>query len=96
MSDYLSSVLDELVPTFADEDGDWGRVVADAGAETPTDGAPVARRRNRLIRSAPWKTSSPAGAVAHPHAGPSPLPSQPLWPRSSSRQRSVSPIASWD
>ncbi len=36
MSDYLSSVLDELVPTFADEDGDWGRVVADAGAETPT------------------------------------------------------------
>jgi TolB protein len=36
MSDYLSSVLDELVPTFADEAGDWGRVVADAGAETPT------------------------------------------------------------
>ena len=35
MSDYLSSVLDELVPTFADEDGDWGRVVVDAGAETP-------------------------------------------------------------
>ena len=33
MSDYLSSVLDELVPTFADEDGDWGRVVADAAAE---------------------------------------------------------------
>jgi Tol biopolymer transport system component len=36
MSDYLSSVLDELVPTFADEDGNWGRVVADAGAVTPT------------------------------------------------------------
>ena len=36
MSDYLSSVLDELVPTFADEDGDWERVVADAGGENPT------------------------------------------------------------
>ena len=36
MSDYLGSVLDELVPTFGEEDGDWGRVVADAGAETPT------------------------------------------------------------
>lgn len=36
MSDYLSSVLEELLPTFADEHGDWGRVVEDAGAETPT------------------------------------------------------------
>jgi len=32
MSDYLTSVLDELVPRFADERGDWGRVLADAGA----------------------------------------------------------------
>ena len=31
MTDYLSSVLDELVPTFEDEDGDWERVVAHAG-----------------------------------------------------------------
>ena len=36
MSDYVSSVLAELVPRFDDEHGDWGRVVADAGAETPT------------------------------------------------------------
>jgi TolB protein len=36
MSDYLTCVLDELVPTFADEGGDWERVVSDAGAETPT------------------------------------------------------------
>lgn len=36
MSDYLSSVLDELVPRFAGEEGDWGRVVADAGIGTPT------------------------------------------------------------
>ena len=36
MSDYLSSVLDELVPTFEDEDGDWERVVAHAGGENPT------------------------------------------------------------
>ena len=35
MSDYLSSVLEELVPTFADEHCDWERVVADASAETP-------------------------------------------------------------
>ena len=34
MSDYLSAVLDELVPEFADENGDWGRVVADASGET--------------------------------------------------------------
>jgi Tol biopolymer transport system component len=34
MSDYLSAVLDELVPEFADENGDWGRVVADARGET--------------------------------------------------------------
>ena len=33
MTDDLSAVLDELVPEFADEDGDWGRVVSDAGAE---------------------------------------------------------------
>ena len=36
MTDYLSSVLDELVPTFEDEDGDWERVVAHAGGENPT------------------------------------------------------------
>ena len=36
MSDFVSSVLDELVPTFSEEAGDWERVVADAGAETPT------------------------------------------------------------
>ena len=35
MSDSVSAVLDELVPEFADEDGDWGRVVADARGETP-------------------------------------------------------------
>jgi Tol biopolymer transport system component len=36
MSDFVNSVLDELVPTFSEEAGDWERVVADAGAETPT------------------------------------------------------------
>jgi len=35
MTDYLSVVLDELVPECVDEEGDWGRVVADAGGETP-------------------------------------------------------------
>jgi Tol biopolymer transport system component len=38
MSDFVSSVLDELVPTFSDEAGDWERVVADA-AGTPTTAA---------------------------------------------------------
>lgn len=36
MSDYLGSVLEELVPRFEDDDGDWGRIVAETGAETPT------------------------------------------------------------
>ena len=36
MSEYVSSVLEELVPRFDDEHGDWGRVVADAGAEAST------------------------------------------------------------
>ena len=89
MSDYLSSVLDELVPTFADDDGDWGRVVADAGAETHDDGASVARRRNRLIRSAPPEDIVAGRRGGSPAAAPSPLPSQPLWPRSSSRRRSA-------
>ena len=35
MSDYVSSVLEELVPRFDGERGDWARVVADARAETP-------------------------------------------------------------
>jgi Tol biopolymer transport system component len=44
MSDYLSAVLDELVPELADENGDWGRVVADARGETSAmtaDGWPL-------------------------------------------------------
>ena len=56
MSDYLSSVLDELVPTFADDDGDWGRVVADAGAETPTTTAHL------------WPVDATASSAAH-HPG---------------------------
>ncbi len=43
MSDYLTCVLDELVPTFADEGGDWERVVSDAGAEPPTTTAQRSR-----------------------------------------------------
>src|SRR6185436_7176637 len=39
MSDFVNSVLDELVPTFSEEAGDWERVVADAGAETPATSA---------------------------------------------------------
>jgi hypothetical protein len=31
MTDYVGSVLDDLVPRFDDERGDWQRVVADAG-----------------------------------------------------------------
>ena len=61
MSDYLSSVLDELVPTFADEDGDWERVVADAGAGATTTTAQ------------PWPvdaaTSSAAPRRGHPADG---------------------------
>jgi TolB protein len=62
MSDYLSSVLDELVPTFADEDGDWARVVADAEAPVttaplwPVDTAayPAAPRRRQGRRPTRW------------------------------------------
>ena len=67
MSDYLSSVLDELVPTFADEDGDWGRVVADAGAETPTTTAH------------PWPVDATASAAHGGRHGRSPARS--LTPR---------------
>jgi hypothetical protein len=35
MSDYVSSVLEELVPRFDGELGDWARVVADGRAKTP-------------------------------------------------------------
>ena len=35
MTDYLSAVLDELVPECVDEKGDWERVVADASGKTP-------------------------------------------------------------
>jgi TolB protein len=74
MSDYLSSVLDELVPTFEDENGDWGRVAADVGAETPTttaqpwpvdtaaSSAAVLRRDHRW--PARWLTSRRLVAVA--------------------------------
>ena len=46
MTDYLSSVLDELVPECADEDGDWARVVSGAGAETSA----MTRRRMGVRR----------------------------------------------
>jgi TolB protein len=63
MSDYLSSVLDELVPTYADEDGDWERVVADAGAATPTTTAQ------------PWLVDTAAPSVA-PRPRPGRQPAQ--------------------
>ena len=92
MSDYLSSVLDELVPTFADEDGDWGRVVADAGAETPT--------------TRPWPVDATASAADGGRHGRWPARlltprrlvaiavTALLAPRCSSRRRSASAIAS--
>jgi Tol biopolymer transport system component len=66
MSDYLSTVLDELVPEFAEEKGDWGRVVADARGETsattagewpldPTGTSTEARVRHRRTPR-PWPT----------------------------------------
>ena len=55
MSDYLSSVLDELVPTFADEAGDW-----DASSPTPVPRLPRRPRtrgpRPRRLRSARGET----------------------------------------
>jgi hypothetical protein len=50
MSDYVSAVLDELVPRFEDGQGDWERVVADAGAAAPTARVQVARRARWLTR----------------------------------------------
>jgi len=74
MSDYLTCVLDELVPTFADEGGDWERVVSDAGAETPTTTAQrsrvdtaassVAPRRRHGRWAAPWLTRPRLVAIA--------------------------------
>jgi Tol biopolymer transport system component len=66
MSDYLSAVLDELVPELADENGDWGRVVADARGETsamtanewpldPTSTSSEPRVRHRRAPR-PWLT----------------------------------------
>ena len=73
MSDFVSSVLDELVPTFSEEAGDWGRVVADAGAETPTSAQPwlldmaaasAAPRRRHGTLPARWLTRRRLVAVA--------------------------------
>lgn len=60
MSDYLTSVLDELVPRFAGEKGDWGRVLADASiGEAATMGYPwpvgaTATSRVRRERHRRW------------------------------------------
>lgn len=66
MSEYLTSVLDQLVPRFADEDGNWGRVVADAGiGESARVGVSpwrvdattsTARRENGKRSKARWLT----------------------------------------
>ena len=74
MSDFVSSVLDELVPTFNEEAGDWERVVADAGAETPTTtaqpwpldmaAASAAPRRRHGTLPARWLTRRRLVAVA--------------------------------
>ena len=74
MSDFVSSVLDELVPTFSEEAGDWERVVADAGAETPTTtaqpwpldmaAASAAPRRRHGTLPARWLTRRRLVAVA--------------------------------
>jgi TolB protein len=74
MSDYLGSVLDELVPKFSEEAGDWERVVSDAGAETPTTTAQpwpddmaaafAAPRRRHGTLPARWITRRRLVAVA--------------------------------
>ena len=73
MSDFVSSVLDELVPTFSEEAGDWERVVADAGAETPTTtaqwsldvaAASAAPRRRHGTLPGRWLTRRRLVAVA--------------------------------
>jgi hypothetical protein len=43
MSDYVASVLDDLVPRFDDERGDWDRVVADADLRLANAGPARAR-----------------------------------------------------
>lgn len=50
MNDYVHEVLDELVPRFDDEPGDWERVVADAGVGTTAYGRTRKRRTPRLTR----------------------------------------------
>jgi len=74
MSDFVNSVLDELVPTFSEEAGDWERVVADAGAETPATSAQpwlldmaaasAAPRRRHGTLPALWLTRRRLVAVA--------------------------------
>jgi Tol biopolymer transport system component len=74
MSDFVSCILDELVPTFSEEAGDWERVVADAGAETPTTAvqpwpldmaaASAAPRRRHGTLPARWLTRRRLVAVA--------------------------------
>lgn len=48
MTDYVHDVLDELVPRFEHERGDWARVVADAGYEERR----IPRRRLVLVAAA--------------------------------------------
>ena len=68
MSDFVNSVLDELVPTFSEEAGDWERVVADAGAETPTTTAQPWPRPSTW----PPDPQRPVGAMAPCRHGGSP------------------------
>ena len=75
MSDYLSSVLDELVPTFEDEDGNWGRVVADAGVETPAATAQPRPLGPVASSAAPRRRHGPSRGGGSAVVGSSPSPS---------------------
>ena len=65
MTEHLYSALDELVPRFDHEQGDWSRVVADARARRPTPRASrspdISTERSRSRR---WLTGRRLAVIA--------------------------------
>jgi hypothetical protein len=69
MTDYVSVVLDELVPSFEDERGDWGRVLHDARLNEGEAALPrraetaIAIERGELSRGRPMSWLNPRRLV---------------------------------
>jgi hypothetical protein len=65
MTEHLYSVLDELVPRFDNERGDWSSVVADARAEWPvTRSIPTLDMTSERPRSRKWLTRRRVAVIA--------------------------------